>query len=154
MKVLFVCLGNICRSPTAHGVFEEKVRERGLASQVYTDSCGTGAWHVGESPDPRASQHAAKRGYDLSHLRARQVSPDDFDTFDYVLAMDNANLKDLQSIIPAGARTQPVLFLSYGAFSEQEVPDPYYGGEQGFEHVLDLVESACDGLLDEIQSRL
>jgi len=154
MRVLFVCLGNICRSPTAHGVFEAKVRERGLQDIVEIDSCGTGAWHVGESPDKRAIAHASKRGYDLSHLRARQVEEHDFDAFDYVLAMDNANLGDLKAIKPSSARTSPKLFLSYGSFDETEVPDPYYGGDQGFEHVLDLVESACDGLLDDIQARL
>ena len=154
IRVLFVCLGNICRSPTAHGVFEAKVRERGLDALIHTDSCGTGAWHAGESPDKRATAHAAKRGYDLSYLRARQVQVSDFKDFDYVLAMDKANLSDLEALCPSTASTQPQLFLSFGEHQEQEVPDPYYGGDQGFEHVLDLVESACDGLLDAIQARL
>ena len=153
-RVLFVCLGNICRSPTAHGVFESLVKGKGLDDRIQIDSCGTGGWHIGESPDKRASAHARKRGYDLSHLRARQVEEHDFDAFDYVLAMDNANLGDLKAIKPSSARTSPKLFLSYGRFDETEVPDPYYGGDQGFEHVLDLVESACDGLLDDIQARL
>jgi len=154
VRVLFVCLGNICRSPTAHGVFDAKLNASNLQHQVETDSCGTGAWHVGEAPDKRAAAHAKKRGYDLSYLRARQVQSNDFYDFDYILAMDNANLRDLIAICPGDARTQPQLFLSYGEHAEQEVPDPYYGGEQGFEHVLDLVESACDGLLNDIQNRL
>ena len=153
-KVLFVCLGNICRSPTAHGVFEAMVESRGLSDQIRIDSCGTGGWHVGESPDKRATAHARKRGYALSHLRARQIQSSDFYEFDYILAMDEANLRELDLICPKDAKVIPQLFLSFGDYSETEVPDPYYGGEQGFEHVLDLVESACEGLLEDIEMRL
>lgn len=151
--VLFVCLGNICRSPTAHGVFESLVKAKGLAEQIHIDSCGTGGWHIGESPDKRATAHARKRGYDLSHLRARQVQSNDFYEFDYILAMDEANLRELDLLCPKDAKVIPQLFLSFGDYSETEVPDPYYGGERGFEHVLDLVESACEGLLEDILSK-
>ncbi|KZY61005.1 phosphotyrosine protein phosphatase [Oleiphilus sp. HI0071] len=152
-RVLFVCLGNICRSPTAHGVFESLVKAKGLAEQIHIDSCGTGGWHIGESPDKRATAHARKRGYDLSHLRARQVQSNDFYEFDYILAMDEANLRELDLLCPKDAKVIPQLFLSFGDYSETEVPDPYYGGERGFEHVLDLVESACEGLLEDILSK-
>ena len=153
MRVLFVCLGNICRSPTAHGLFESLVKAKGLAEQIHIDSCGTGGWHIGESPDKRATAHARKRGYDLSHLRARQVQSNDFYEFDYILAMDEANLRELDLLCPKDAKVIPQLFLSFGDYSETEVPDPYYGGERGFEHVLDLVESACEGLLEDILSK-
>lgn len=151
VRVLFVCLGNICRSPTAHGVFEHQVRQRGLTERVLIDSCGTGDWHVGRPPDTRAAAAALTRGYDLSHLRARQVSPADFDSFDYVLAMDRQNLADLEAMRPDCYRGRLGLFLDYaGGFSEREVPDPYYGDDTGFEHVLDLIEAASEGLLREI----
>ncbi|MAD46710.1 MAG: phosphotyrosine protein phosphatase [Oceanospirillaceae bacterium] len=156
IRVLFVCLGNICRSPTAHGVFVKKTEEHGLQGQVDVDSAGTAAYHCGEAPDARASAAAARRGYDLSELRARQAVAEDFYTFDYVLAMDHANLINLQALCPSDAPTRPQLFLqTYGRrFQESEVPDPYYGGSDGFEHVLDLVEDACEGLLADIQARL
>ena len=148
-SVLFVCLGNICRSPTAHGVFQSLVKQRDL--RVTVDSCGTGSWHVGHSPDERATAAAAERGYDLSPLRARQVCAGDFQRFDYILAMDHANLSELRGMCPAGFTGHLGLFLPYAdGFSEQEVPDPYYGGTDGFSHVLDLVEAASDGLLQEI----
>lgn len=154
IRVLFVCLGNICRSPTAHGVFEAMVQQHGLSEAVKVESCGTGAWHIGEPPDKRASEHARKRGYDLSYLRARQVQPSDFYEFDFILAMDEANLRDLDLLCPSDAKTIPQFFLSFGDYSETEVPDPYYGGSDGFEHVLDLVESASKGLLEAIQVKL
>ena len=154
IRVLFVCLGNICRSPTAHGVFEAMVQQHGLSEVVKVESCGTGSWHIGEPPDKRASEHARKRGYDLSYLRARQVQPSDFYEFDFILAMDEANLRDLDLLCPSDAKTIPQLFLSFGDYSETEVPDPYYGGSDGFEHVLDLVESASKGLLEAIQVKL
>ncbi|MBL35467.1 MAG: phosphotyrosine protein phosphatase [Oceanospirillaceae bacterium] len=154
IRVLFVCLGNICRSPTAHGVMLKKVEALGLSGEIQVDSAGTAAYHVGEKPDARATQTAAKRGYDLSTLRARQAVAEDFGTFDYVLAMDNENLANLQAICSPGSQTQPQLFLSFARrFRESEVPDPYYGGASGFEHVLDLVEDACDGLLADIENR-
>ena len=155
IRVLFVCLGNICRSPTAHGVLLSKIAQRGLASAVEVDSAGTAAWHAGKAPDSRSQQAAAGRGYDLSALRARQVSADDFACFDYVLAMDEENLRNLKQVYP-GKGTEPELFLQTFSrrFHEREVPDPYYGGDSGFQHVLDLVEDACDALLDDIEQRL
>lgn len=151
VKVLFVCLGNICRSPTAHGVFEHMVESSGLADQITTDSAGTAAWHVGNPPDSRSAAAAARRGFDLSHLRARQAQADDFEVFDYILAMDRQNLADLQQLAPSDYKGRLDLFLNFSDLPETEVPDPYYGGEQGFEHVLDLVESASRGLLADIK---
>jgi len=156
IRVLFVCLGNICRSPTAHGVFQSLVDQAGLTDKVFVDSAGTAAWHIGKSPDSRSMEHAQRRGYDLSSLRARQAIAEDFDQFDYVLAMDKENLANLQAIYPSGGKTAPQLFLYEFSkrFDELEVPDPYYGGDAGFEHVLDLVEDACKGLLADIRKRL
>ncbi|BCD87516.1 phosphotyrosine protein phosphatase [Pseudomonas solani] len=152
MKVLFVCLGNICRSPTAEGVLRHKLREAGLAEQVEVDSAGIGDWHVGKAPDTRTRQAALRRGYDLSLLRARQVSVEDFSRFDLVLAMDHSNLRDLKGLRRNGS--EPDLFLRRYGLVLEEVPDPYYGGEEGFEEVLDLIEQACDGLVAEIRGRL
>ncbi len=150
-KVLFVCLGNICRSPTAHGVFASMVEERGLSSVIEVDSCGTGGWHVGSPPDRRAVAEAAARGYDLSPLRARQFHPVDFQRFDFILAMDHSNLADLQALRPRQFAGHLGLFLDFAPRrKEREVPDPYYGGDDGFAHVLDLVEEASLGLLQEI----
>ena len=149
--VLFVCLGNICRSPTAHGVFENLVSERGLGNAIHVDSCGTGDWHVGHAPDRRAAAEARRRGYELDHLRARQVEPADFERFDYILAMDRMNLADLEVMRPAWFDGRLGLFLSYApAAGVVEVPDPYYGAEDGFSRVLDLVEAASTGLLEAI----
>jgi protein-tyrosine phosphatase len=146
-----VCLGNICRSPTAHGVFEGFIERRGLSGEILVDSCGTGEWHVGSPPDRRAMAAAARRGYDLGHLRARQVQPADFDTFDYILAMDRDNLADLQAMCPAGFTGHLGLFLSFaGDGAPRDVPDPYYGGDAGFDLVLDLIESASAGLLQAL----
>lgn len=154
-SVVFVCLGNICRSPTADGVFRKMVGDAGLTDSILVDSAGTGAWHVGESPDKRATQAAKRRGYDLSPLRARQFQAKDFDRFDYVLAMDYSNLQDLRALCPSHADEKLKLFLSFSEnFSEEEVPDPYYGGATGFDHVLDLVEDACKFLLREMSARL
>lgn len=152
-SVLFVCLGNICRSPTAHGVLLHKLTERGLAAQVRVDSAGTGGWHAGEPPDRRTRRHAAARGYDLSELRARQVTPADFARFSHILAMDRANLDDLETMKPAGFAGELGLFLTYGTRGVLEVPDPYYGGVQGFEDVLDLVEDAAEGLIARLGLR-
>lgn len=153
-KVLFVCLGNICRSPTAHGVFEKKVAEAGLEHLIEIDSAGTGGWHIGKKPDSRAITAASQRGYDLTHLRARQANQRDFSEFDIILAMDESNLYDLQSLKPHTFKGTLSLFLSYGSQKDyQEVPDPYYGGAKGFDLVLDLIEDACDGLLEEIKQR-
>ena len=150
-SVLFVCLGNICRSSTAHGVFETLLDQRGLSHRVRVDSCGTGDWHVGQAPDPRAVAEAGKRGYDLSHLRARQVRASDFRRFDYVLAMDRMNLADLEVMCPADYAGHLGLFLPFaGEVVTEEVPDPYYGGPDGFSQVLGLVEAASEGLLQQI----
>jgi len=161
ISVLFVCLGNICRSPTAHGVLEHKLAMAGLNDHVRVDSAGTAAWHIGKEPDFRSQQAARKRDYDLSHLRARQAVPEDFLEYDYVLAMDKSNLENLKAILPSGnVKTTPKLFLeSYStpnlkANGLTEVPDPYYGGEDGFEDVLNMVEEACDQLILDIQSKL
>ncbi len=151
IRVLFVCLGNICRSPTAHAVFQQMVDERGLGSTILVDSAGTGDWHIGRPPDPRASAAAQQRGVDMSALRARQFQPADFHNFDYILAMDEDNLRDILAQAPESHSAQVGLFLDYAShFDEREVPDPYYGGDEGFEHVLNLIEDAAKGLLDEL----
>ncbi|MBY4675262.1 low molecular weight protein-tyrosine-phosphatase [Marinobacterium arenosum] len=151
-RVLFVCLGNICRSPTAHGVFLHKVSRSGMADLIEVDSAGTAAYHIGKAPDARATAAAARRGYDLSPLRARQAKPVDFQRYDYVLAMDSQNLADLRDICPADYQGHLGLFLEFAGLSGAEVPDPYYGGDAGFERVLDLVEQAADGLLQRIRT--
>lgn len=151
-RVLFVCLGNICRSPTAHGVFADMVAAAGLASSIVVDSAGTGAWHVGEPPDQRAVQAARAGGYDISLLRARQVQQVDFQAFDFVLAMDDANLEALRQMAPAEYDGHLGLFLDFAApgSGQREVPDPYSGGMDGFAQVLALVEDACRGLLAHV----
>lgn len=154
MRVLFVCLGNICRSPTAEGVFRRRVREAGLEERIHIDSAGTGDWHVGKAPDSRTCRAARLRGYDLSGLRARQFQREDFERFDLVLAMDHSNLRHIQAMRPATARAELDLFLRRYDMTLDEVPDPYYGGEDGFEQVLDLIEGASDALLAEIKGRL
>ena len=154
VNVLFVCLGNICRSPTAHGVFQHKVAEASLGDSILVDSAGTGAWHIGNAPDERAIAAASARGYELGALRARQTRAEDFDDFDYILAMDRQNLSDLQQYRPAGYGGQLDLFLNFGRHPDfAEVPDPYYGAVQGFELVLDLVEGAAEGLLADIRHK-
>ncbi|MBD3643316.1 MAG: low molecular weight phosphotyrosine protein phosphatase [Alcanivorax sp.] len=155
VSVLFVCLGNICRSPTAEAVFRERVIAAGLEEQILIDSAGTGDWHIGRAPDPRTREAAARRGYQMDSLRARQVSPQDFYEFDVVLAMDNANLSDLQAMQPADVTVTLGRFLDYASGAAvSEVPDPYYGGEDGFDRVLDLIEGGADGLLDALRERL
>lgn len=151
MRVLFVCLGNICRSPTAEGVFRQRVRAAGLEHCVTIDSAGTGHWHVGKAPDSRTRRAAQRRGYDLSALRARQVCQEDFSRFDLILAMDHANLRHLQALRPQGSAAELDLYLRRYTLGREEVPDPYYGGEEGFEQVLDLLERASDELLTEIR---
>lgn len=154
MRVLFVCLGNICRSPTAEAVMRQRLQQAGLAERIEVDSAGTGDWHVGKAPDSRTQQAASRRGYDLSSLRGRQVSVDDFARFDLILAMDGANLRDLQRMRPAQAQGELDLYLRRFELAEDDVPDPYYGGSEGFEHVLDLLEQASDALLIELKGRL
>ncbi|MCF7982651.1 MAG: low molecular weight phosphotyrosine protein phosphatase, partial [Pseudomonadales bacterium] len=142
MKVLFVCLGNICRSPTADAVFNKMVSDSGLNHHVHVDSAGTGSWHVGHPPDKRATEVAAQRGYDLSLLRARQVCLEDFDQFDHILAMDKANLSDLAAMCPPHCQDKLRLFLEFAPdLAQNDVADPYYGGNEGFDLVLDMVEA-------------
>ncbi len=152
IKVLFVCLGNICRSPTAHGVFEQTVANAGLSGQISVDSAGTADWHVDEPPDPRTIRAARERGIDLSRQRGRQVTVADFAAFDSILAMDRANLQALQRLCPARHQYKLRLFLDYAPhLGLTDVPDPYYGGPQGFQQVLDLIEAAAAGLLADIR---
>ncbi len=152
VSVLFVCLGNICRSPTAQGIFHHLVEKEGLSDAIHIDSAGTGDWHVGKAPDPRTLAAAQARGYDFGHLRARLVSPEDFTHYDYILAMDAANLDNLKAMKPDGYSGYLGLFLEFSDYPEhREVPDPYYGGEEGFELVLDLIQSASEGLLEHIK---
>jgi protein-tyrosine phosphatase len=151
VSVLFVCLGNICRSPSAEGVFRQVVEHAGLSEKVKIDSCGVGDWHLGKSPDARSQAAAARRGIDISGQRARQFQASDLADFDYVLVMDRQNLADVQRTWEQVGGTRPELFLSYGRFSHQEVPDPYYGGDQGFETVLDLIHEASEGLLEQLR---
>lgn len=147
-KILFVCMGNICRSPSAEGVFRQQLERAGLSQQFLVDSAGTHAYHIGEPPDLRSQQHALKRGIDLSQQRARQVSEEDFEHFDLVLAMDKDNLALLQRKCPAHLQHKLKLMMSYASHSPSDVvPDPYYGGTQGFETVLDYLEDASTGLL-------
>lgn len=153
VTVLFVCLGNICRSPSAEGVFRKLLEDEGLGDRVLVDSCGTGPWHVGESPDERAREAAARRGIDIGHLRGRQFHPGDLHRFDYILAMDRQNLADLRDIWQQQGGTRPRLFLEYGSSGVDEVPDPYYGGAGGFERVLDLIDEASRGLLTHIRGQ-
>lgn len=154
VKVLFVCLGNICRSPSAEGVFRKVVNQAGLADQITIDSCGTGDWHVGKAPDSRAVAAARNRGVDIGNLRARQFRSEDLDQFDHVLVMDRQNLADVRDIWRQNGGTEPVLFLQFGSSGYDEVPDPYYGGNHGFEHVLDLINEASEGLLKHIRGQL
>jgi len=150
ISVLMVCTGNICRSPTAEGVLAARAAERGVP--LHVDSAGTHDYHVGEAPDARAIKHAKRRGYDLSAQRARQVRVADFHQFDYILAMDRGHLRELEYAAPAGAKARLCLFLACSErYSERDVPDPYYGGDAGFENVLDMVEEACDRWLDLLQ---
>ncbi|MEQ1556787.1 MAG: low molecular weight protein-tyrosine-phosphatase [Gallionella sp.] len=154
VAVLFVCMGNICRSPTAEAVFREYVRRAGLAAKIEIDSAGTHDYHVGEAPDLRTQRAAQQRGFQMTHLRGRQVSAVDFADFDYVLAMDEANLAILNQLVPANSETHAELFLHYAHHHvEREVPDPYYGGADGFERVLDMVEDAAAGLLQAIRAQ-
>ncbi len=152
VNVVFVCLGNICRSPTAEGVFRAVVERHGLGRRIGVDSAGTAAYHVGESPDSRAQAAARRRGFDLSAIRARKATKGDFKRFDYVLAMDRENRAALSRICPPGEEHRLSLFLDYAPhLGRRDVPDPYYGGGNGFELVLDLIEAAAEGLLADIR---
>jgi protein-tyrosine phosphatase len=151
-SVLFVCLGNICRSPTAEAVFKHKVEESGLNIQV--DSAGTQGYHEGAKPDKRSQAVGEIRGYSFAGLKCRKVVPLDFERFDYVIAMDKKNYHNLVEICPADLQYKVTLFMSHSKLEEEEIPDPYYGGKRGFEYVLDLIESASDGLLASINSSI
>lgn len=151
-RVLFVCLGNICRSPTAEGIFRRALENAGMSEHVSIDSCGVGAWHIGKAPDSRAQSAAKRRGIDLSQLCARQLTAEDFLTFDYVLGMDNDNLQAMRALKPAESNAYVGLFLEFSGTPGAEVPDPYYGGEQGFEDVLDMIETASQGLIQHLKS--
>ena len=150
VRVLFVCMGNICRSPTAEGVFREMAERAGLRRCLDVDSAGTHGYHIGAPPDIRAQKAAAMRGYDLSRLRARRVKEADFLRFDHILAMDRDNLASLRRACPTEEHRRLGLMLDYGRSGERDVPDPYYGGPEGFERVLDLIEDAAAGLLDTL----
>lgn len=154
IKVLFVCMGNICRSPTAEAVFRHQVKAADLEEVIEIDSAGTGDYHIGEPPDGRAQQAALRRGYEMKDLRARQVRMQDFETFHHILAMDRDNLAILKRHCPLQHSHKLGLMMQYSEnFSEhEEVPDPYFGGDEGFEAVLDMVEEAGRGLLDYIRS--
>ncbi|MCP4875184.1 MAG: low molecular weight phosphotyrosine protein phosphatase [Gammaproteobacteria bacterium] len=153
IKVLFVCMGNICRSPTAHGVFQSIVDKNGLGNLIQVDSAGTHSYHIGSSPDQRSQATALARGIDLSGLRARRFVTTDFVEFDYLLGMDKGNLADMNALKPDDAHTRVNLMLDYSQnFDQLEVPDPYYGND-GFELVFDMVDDAAQGLLREIRSQ-
>jgi protein-tyrosine phosphatase len=150
-RILFVCMGNICRSPAAHGVMQHIVEREGLSGRVEIDSAGTGGWHAGDLPDARMRRHAAHRGYTLDS-RARQVKAADFQDFDLILVMDRNNLRDIEAFARKSSDMSKVrLFCDFvKTRTETEVPDPYYGGAEGFETVLDLVEDGCEGILESI----
>lgn len=151
--MLFVCLGNICRSPTAEAVLRGRLREHRLDDRVTVDSAGTHGYHIGRGPDARAIEAARRRGYSLEGQTARQVTPEDLERFDYILCMDQSNLENLRRL-GSGRSVEVRLFLDYTDSEISEVPDPYYGGDKGFEQVLDLVEDACEGLIRELRQRL
>lgn len=153
VRVLMVCLGNICRSPTAQGVLEKLIENQGLQQSVQVDSAGTGDWHLGEAPDPRAVSAAARRGFEIHRQTARQVERRDFEHFDYILCMDRSNLSTVREICPRAHRSKLQLLMEFGNSSHHDtVPDPYYSGDQGFELVLDLLEDACDNFLVHVRA--
>jgi len=154
VRVLFVCTGNICRSPAAEGVFRSLVAARGMHDRIETDSAGTSGWHVGEPPDPRTQQIAAARGFDLGGQRARQVRHDDFMLFDFIVAMDRGHARRLSALCPPGEAHRISLFLErLPDAGTLDVPDPYHGGGDGFERVMDMVERGAAALLDEIMEK-
>lgn len=155
VSILVVCTGNICRSPTAEGVLRRLAQKRGLAGRVRIASAGTHDYHVGDRPDPRTLEQARRRGYDLSEQRAMQVRPEHFHEFDYILAMDRGHLRILRSLAPPGAGARLGLFLDASArWQGEDVPDPYYGGVEGFERVLDMVEEAAERWLQRLEAEL
>lgn len=153
-KVLFVCMGNICRSPSAEAVFRQVVKERGLEKEYVIDSAGTHAYHVGEAPDKRSQKAALKRGIDMSAQRARQVVAEDFDCFDHLIAMDRSNFSGMVALVDSSKHHKAQLMMDFAETDFLEVPDPYYGSGDGFELVLDLLEQACEGLLNHIEAEV
>ncbi len=152
VKVLFVCSGNICRSPTAEGVFRKLAQEAGLGARIEAQSAGTHGFHRGEAPDPRTAEAAARRGYDLSGMESRQVAKEDFEHFDYLLAMDETNHLALAQLCPRGAEAKLKRFLDFAPEAgTRDVPDPYYGGLHGFDEVIDLAEAGVRGLIAHIR---
>ena len=154
LSVLFVCMGNICRSPLAEGVFRRALADAGLEQLVAVDSAGTGDWHRGDAPDPRAIETALRHGIDISGQRARQVAPEDFDRFDLIFAMDRSNEATLRARSPSAQHGRISLFLDHALGSRADVPDPYYGGDDGFEHVYQLLREGCRALASRLEAEL
>lgn len=154
LSVLFVCMGNICRSPLAEGVFRLALADAGLEDLVAVDSAGTGDWHRGDAPDPRAIETALRHGIDISGQRARQVAPEDFDRFDLIFAMDRSNEATLRARSPSAQHGRISLFLDHTLSSRADVPDPYYGGDDGFEHVYQLLREGCSALASRLGAEL
>lgn len=153
-KVLFVCLGNICRSPAAEGVFRSLVEKEGLSEEIFIDSCGTAAHHEGEQADPRMREHAGQRGYDLTSI-ARGIQRGDLENFDYILTMDNSNYKNVVAMTADNLKYKVKMMMDFASnHPHDQIPDPYYGGAQGFELVLDLLEDSCQGLLEQIKKEM
>ena len=157
VSVLFVCLGNICRSPTAHAVFQQLVDDENLNEFIKIDSAGTGDWHIGCPPDRRSSEAARERGYDLSDLRARLVTREDFYLFDHILVMDKKNFRDVTALAPKDLKAKISLFLNYSLIAKEsgltEVPDPYYGGDDGFDRVLSMIQDGSRGFLSSLKNK-
>ncbi|WP_429123729.1 low molecular weight protein-tyrosine-phosphatase [Ensifer sp. 4252] len=153
VRILFVCLGNICRSPLAEGVLRALAAQKGLASQISVDSAGTGGWHIGDPPDRRSVAVARRHGIDISGLRGRKVSKVDFEAFDLILGMDRENVRTLGQIAPAGLEGKIDLFLGYACGRDQDVPDPYYDGPEAFERLYQMLEAGCSSLLDRLEER-
>ena len=155
LRVLMVCMGNICRSPLAQGLLEKRLREEGLASKVEVDSAGTGAWHAGEPPDNRGRRTAEARGFDISRQRARELAPEDFERFDLILCMDERNRREVLARCPPERHKRVRLLLDFAPeLTQREVPDPYYDQLSGFERVADMIELAVDGLMEHLHERL